>query len=484
MTNLQPITVEQFSFCALEDTFRWISMKPAGPGRELAIREKGEQAVGPLEGSSVSSSCQLSMPLLEDLLTQFTECTHNVRGHSLPANCGQLQGPPSQAIPYIDERTSEESRAPREDNRSVQRRLEVPASSHAPQDAMSLFEEWLAQFDKAPQPFQDAENVQVSHLALDGALLGVHSDELLPGASGRPLNTSETARSHNEAYTPVPTRAQWGAEPAFEHSDLSPSENAVFPHRVQTESDACTLGREALEVPQQRDADQVPAIFQIGTAFDQSGFGSAGHNISHAYENRDILESTQTVIDVESLHRGWDKPQLGITKHASRPTLENSLEKRSGVPQSRKNADTIVSALTVSDHERMDVHRMEHLLPGPPSRQPAPCVTVGRHIEKAASEEIQAHRERASSAKCSTSLTTPSVDIGMNSCTVCGSARREKYHRAPWCRACRMFFLNTIRRTAGECQFWNECSISAETRSKCSSCRLEKCIEKGMRPGE
>lgn len=71
-------------------------------------------------------------------------------------------------------------------------------------------------------------------------------------------------------------------------------------------------------------------------------------------------------------------------------------------------------------------------------------------------------------------------------CQVCGDAARNHVHYgATSCYSCRAFFR---RNTSSEnykkynCQRRNSCVISPATRTLCSYCRYQKCLQVGMQP--
>ena len=70
-------------------------------------------------------------------------------------------------------------------------------------------------------------------------------------------------------------------------------------------------------------------------------------------------------------------------------------------------------------------------------------------------------------------------------CGVCGDAAAKHVHYgATTCFSCRAFFRRSIQNGAAKqynCRIANNCQIMVKTRIKCQKCRLDKCMDAGMK---
>nr|CDS33999.1 Splicing factor arginine:serine rich 2 [Hymenolepis microstoma] len=74
------------------------------------------------------------------------------------------------------------------------------------------------------------------------------------------------------------------------------------------------------------------------------------------------------------------------------------------------------------------------------------------------------------------------LEAGNRNCAVCGEANSKKYYGQYTCEACKAFFQQTImgnllyeRRCNGQC------TVDVKTRHRCQYCRLQKCLQVGIR---
>ena len=67
-------------------------------------------------------------------------------------------------------------------------------------------------------------------------------------------------------------------------------------------------------------------------------------------------------------------------------------------------------------------------------------------------------------------------------CRVCGDTASGNHFGVLSCEACKSFFRRSIRASARyACRGSRTCAIEKHTRNRCQYCRLQKCVETGMR---
>ena len=70
-------------------------------------------------------------------------------------------------------------------------------------------------------------------------------------------------------------------------------------------------------------------------------------------------------------------------------------------------------------------------------------------------------------------------------CGVCGAAAAKHVHYgATTCFSCRAFFRRSIQNGAAKqyvCRKGNNCQIMVKTRKNCQKCRIDKCLDAGMK---
>lgn len=83
----------------------------------------------------------------------------------------------------------------------------------------------------------------------------------------------------------------------------------------------------------------------------------------------------------------------------------------------------------------------------------------------------------------STSNSTASVNLQPQTlCKVCGDIASGNHFGVQSCEACKSFFRRSVRAGARyACRANRMCSIEKHTRNRCQYCRLQKCIQRGMR---
>lgn len=71
---------------------------------------------------------------------------------------------------------------------------------------------------------------------------------------------------------------------------------------------------------------------------------------------------------------------------------------------------------------------------------------------------------------------------GMEQCVVCGDRASGRHYGAMSCEGCKGFFKRSIRKHLGyQCRGSKNCEITKHHRNRCQYCRLQKCLNKGMR---
>ena len=79
---------------------------------------------------------------------------------------------------------------------------------------------------------------------------------------------------------------------------------------------------------------------------------------------------------------------------------------------------------------------------------------------------------------------SPSPQLGFPPCVVCGDKSSGNHFGVISCEACKSFFRRSVRANRQYvCRAVekNNCPVTVKTRNRCQHCRLEKCLETGMR---
>lgn len=73
-------------------------------------------------------------------------------------------------------------------------------------------------------------------------------------------------------------------------------------------------------------------------------------------------------------------------------------------------------------------------------------------------------------------------EYGPRNCVVCGDRATGYHFHALTCEGCKGFFRRTVSKTIGPiCPFAGRCEVSKAQRRHCPACRLQKCLNVGMR---
>ncbi|ELV13290.1 Nuclear receptor subfamily 1 group I member 3 [Tupaia chinensis] len=68
------------------------------------------------------------------------------------------------------------------------------------------------------------------------------------------------------------------------------------------------------------------------------------------------------------------------------------------------------------------------------------------------------------------------------SCVVCGDRATGYHFHALTCEGCKGFFRRTVNKSSGlVCSFTGSCKVNKAQRRHCPACRLQKCLDAGMR---
>ena len=77
---------------------------------------------------------------------------------------------------------------------------------------------------------------------------------------------------------------------------------------------------------------------------------------------------------------------------------------------------------------------------------------------------------------------SPQAGGSQTLCIVCGDIASGNHFGVLSCEACKSFFRRSIRATARyACRGSRTCAIEKHTRNRCQYCRLQKCMDSGMR---
>ncbi|XP_059001052.1 nuclear receptor subfamily 1 group I member 3 isoform X1 [Mustela lutreola] len=75
-----------------------------------------------------------------------------------------------------------------------------------------------------------------------------------------------------------------------------------------------------------------------------------------------------------------------------------------------------------------------------------------------------------------------SGEDGPRSCVVCGDRATGYHFHALTCEGCKGFFRRTVNKSTGlTCPFAGRCEVSKAQRHHCPACRLQKCLDVGMK---
>uniref|UniRef100_A0A667HYM6 Nuclear receptor subfamily 1 group I member 3 n=1 Tax=Lynx canadensis TaxID=61383 RepID=A0A667HYM6_LYNCA len=67
-------------------------------------------------------------------------------------------------------------------------------------------------------------------------------------------------------------------------------------------------------------------------------------------------------------------------------------------------------------------------------------------------------------------------------CAVCGDRATGYHFHALTCEGCKGFFRRTVTRSTGlTCPFAGRCEVNKIQRRHCPACRLQKCLDAGMK---
>uniref|UniRef100_A0A2K5N4Q7 Nuclear receptor subfamily 1 group I member 3 n=6 Tax=Cercopithecidae TaxID=9527 RepID=A0A2K5N4Q7_CERAT len=70
----------------------------------------------------------------------------------------------------------------------------------------------------------------------------------------------------------------------------------------------------------------------------------------------------------------------------------------------------------------------------------------------------------------------------LRNCVVCGDQATGYHFNALTCEGCKGFFRRTVSKSIGPtCPFAGSCEVSKIQRRHCPACRLQKCLDAGMR---
>ncbi|CAG7725358.1 unnamed protein product [Allacma fusca] len=75
-----------------------------------------------------------------------------------------------------------------------------------------------------------------------------------------------------------------------------------------------------------------------------------------------------------------------------------------------------------------------------------------------------------------------SLGLTVDVCVVCGDRASGRHYGAISCEGCKGFFKRSIRKQLGySCRGMKNCEVTKHHRNRCQYCRLQKCLQMGMR---
>ncbi|XP_063128655.1 nuclear receptor subfamily 1 group I member 3 isoform X3 [Rattus norvegicus] len=92
------------------------------------------------------------------------------------------------------------------------------------------------------------------------------------------------------------------------------------------------------------------------------------------------------------------------------------------------------------------------------------------------------HIQETMTATLTLETMTSEEEYGPRNCVVCGDRATGYHFHALTCEGCKGFFRRTVSKTIGPiCPFAGRCEVSKAQRRHCPACRLQKCLNVGMR---
>lgn len=74
------------------------------------------------------------------------------------------------------------------------------------------------------------------------------------------------------------------------------------------------------------------------------------------------------------------------------------------------------------------------------------------------------------------------LQMTADACVVCGDRASGRHYGAISCEGCKGFFKRSIRKKLGySCRGNKNCEVTKHHRNRCQYCRLQKCLQMGMR---
>ncbi|KAG7482330.1 hypothetical protein JOB18_018821 [Solea senegalensis] len=79
-------------------------------------------------------------------------------------------------------------------------------------------------------------------------------------------------------------------------------------------------------------------------------------------------------------------------------------------------------------------------------------------------------------------LSPSQSERGTSQCSICSDRATGKHYGASSCDGCKGFFRRSVRNNhTYNCRFNRQCTVDKDKRNQCRYCRLQKCIQAGMR---
>lgn len=110
------------------------------------------------------------------------------------------------------------------------------------------------------------------------------------------------------------------------------------------------------------------------------------------------------------------------------------------------------------------------------------CMFIWTENCKSFESEIHHKMTACTDTNTITELSKIKTEADKLDCAVCGDKSTGKHYGVSTCEGCKSFFKRTVRNsTSYTCRGNNNCTVDRDNRSRCPSCRFQKCLSTGMK---
>lgn len=110
------------------------------------------------------------------------------------------------------------------------------------------------------------------------------------------------------------------------------------------------------------------------------------------------------------------------------------------------------------------------------------CMFIWTENCKSFESEVHHKMTACTDTNTITELSKIKTEADKLDCAVCGDKSTGKHYGVSTCEGCKSFFKRTVRNsTSYTCRGNNNCTVDRDNRSRCPSCRFQKCLSTGMK---